>query len=543
MGWWRLWRSGQCDRSAVLPRVAAGSPGAHVTGPLSVPDRRAAHRWARAARDYSGGVSEQISHELPADTPRTLYINGKNVEGAAGTFDVTNPATGEVLTSIANADVTQASQALDAAVGAQLEWQSTAPRERADLLRAAFDEVERRKDDFARVMTLEMGKTLAESYGEITYGAEYVRWFSEQAVRIAGRYMPTPEGNLRQLISKRAVGTCLLVTPWNFPLSMATRKIAPALAAGCTVVVRPASSTPLTTLLFGKVLADVGVPDGVVNVITCTDHKVVDSLIDDPRLRKLSFTGSTPVGQMLSAQAAHHNLRISMELGGNAAFVVFDDADVDAAVEGAKAAKMRNMGQACIAANRFILHESIADEFTEKFTAWMSSLPIGDGLDPNTKVGPIIATKDRDNIAALVDRAVEAGAKLETGGEVPTGVGSFYPPTVLTGVKPDAEIMRTEIFGPVAPITTFSTEQEALDIANSVPVGLAGYVFTRDFDRIQRFAERMETGMIGANTGLFSNAAAPFGGVKESGLGREGSFEGIEEYLETIYVALPNPWR
>ncbi|MFT8396628.1 MAG: NAD-dependent succinate-semialdehyde dehydrogenase [Propionibacterium sp.] len=480
---------------------------------------------------------------MPQDTPRSLLIGGAEQAGSAGTFEVFNPATGEAITSIAEAGTEQGIAALDAAVDAQESWQSTAPRERAELLRAAFDEVQRRSDDFARLMTLEMGKPLAESRAEIAYGSEFLRWFSEQAVRVTGRYAPTPEGSLRQLITKRPVGPCLLITPWNFPLAMATRKIAPALAAGCTVVIRPASSTPLCTLLFGKVLADAGLPAGVVNVITGRDHAVTDAVLADPRLRKLSFTGSSPVGQKLGAAAARHSLRTSMELGGNAAFVVFGDADLDAALEGAKLAKMRNMGQACISANRFVVHESLAEEFTSRFSEWMSSLTVGDGMDAGTTVGPLISTSARDDIAALVDRAVAAGAHLECGGRVPEGAGSFYAPTVLSAVAPDAEIMTTEIFGPVAPICTFSTEQEALQIANSVPVGLAGYVFTQDFDRIQRFAARMETGMLGANTGLFSNAAAPFGGVKESGLGREGSFEGIEEYLDTIYVALPDPWR
>ncbi|MFZ2624365.1 MAG: NAD-dependent succinate-semialdehyde dehydrogenase [Propionibacterium sp.] len=488
-------------------------------------------------------MSTALDHQIPQDTPRRLLIGGAEREGAAGSFEISNPADGTTLTSIAEADVAQGIAALDAAVAAQQSWQSTAPRQRAELLRAAFDEVQRRTEDFARLMTLEMGKPLAESRAEVAYGSEFLRWFSEQAVRITGRYAPLPEGALRQIVTKRPVGPCLLITPWNFPLAMATRKIAPALAAGCTVVIRPASATPLCTLLLGKVFQDVGLPAGVLNIITGRNHAVTDAVLADARLRKLSFTGSSSVGQQLGAKAAAHSLRTSMELGGNAAFVVFDDADLDAAVEGAKLAKMRNMGEACISANRFLVQESVAAEFTERFTQWMSARVVGDGIDPANQVGPIITTSARDEIAALVDRAVQAGAHVECGATIPQGPGSFYTPTVLSGVAPDAEIMATEIFGPVAPITTFRTEEEALSIANSVPVGLAGYVFTRDFDRIQRFAERMETGMLGANTGIFSNAAAPFGGVKESGLGREGSFEGIEEYLETIYVALPNPWR
>lgn len=481
---------------------------------------------------------------VPADTPRALIIDGRPVDGAAGSFEVTNPADDSVLASVAEADPAQGLAALDAAVRAQDAWRRTAARERAELLRAAFEEVTRRGEDFARLMTLEMGKPLAESRGEVAYGAEFLRWFSEQAVRIAGRCAATPEGGIRQLVTRRPVGPCLLITPWNFPLAMATRKIAPALAAGCTVVVRPASATPLTTLLFAKVLADVGLPDGVVNVLTCRSHAVTDAVLADPRLRKLSFTGSSPVGQSLAATAVRHGLRLSMELGGNAPFVVFDDADVPAAVEGAVAAKMRAMGQACIAANRFIVHEDVAAEFTAGLAERMAALAVGDGTEPGTRVGPLITVEARDAIAALVDRAVAAGAVLVCGGGAPVPTGAHYHrPTVLTGVAPDAEIMTTEIFGPVAPITTFRTEEQALAIANSVPVGLAGYVFTRDLDRVQRLAETMETGMIGVNTGLLSNAAAPFGGVKGSGLGREGSYEGVEEYLETVYVALPDPWR
>ena len=477
---------------------------------------------------------------LPSDLPTKLLIDGEWVDAEASrTFDVIDPATEKFLVAIADASVDQGTDALDAAVRAQRSWADTAPRERAEVLRETFSLVTKRKDDFARLMTLEMGKPLAESYGEVSYGAEFLRWFSEEAVRIRGDYGLLPEGKVRQLVTKRPIGPCLFITPWNFPLAMATRKVAPALAAGCTVVIRPASATPLTTLLLAKTFLDAGLPAGVLNVITGRDHAVTDAVLEDPRLRKLSFTGSTGVGVNLLGKAAKHVLRTSMELGGNAPFIVFDDADLDQAIVGAKAAKMRNMGEVCIAANRFIVHESVAEEFTDKMVEMMSGLVVGDGLDEKSEVGPMITERDREKVDGLVRSAVEAGATVRCGGEIPEGKGWFYPPTVLAGVPADAEIMQTEIFGPVAPVTTFRTEEEALALANSVPVGLAGYVFTRDTARILRMGQKLEVGMIGANLGAFSNAAAPFGGVKESGLGREGSYQGIEEFLETIYVALP----
>ena len=476
---------------------------------------------------------------LPSDLPTKLLIDGEWVAAEASrTFDVIDPATEKFLVAIADASVDQGTDALDAAVRAQRSWADTAPRERAEILRETFSLVTKRKDDFARLMTLEMGK-LAESYGEVSYGAEFLRWFSEEAVRIRGDYGLLPEGKVRQLVTKRPIGPCLFITPWNFPLAMATRKVAPALAAGCTVVIRPASATPLTTLLLAKTFLDAGLPAGVLNVITGRDHAVTDAVLEDPRLRKLSFTGSTGVGVNLLGKAAKHVLRTSMELGGNAPFIVFDDADLDQAIVGAKAAKMRNMGEVCIAANRFIVHESVAEEFTDKMVKMMSGLVVGDGLDEKSEVGPMITERDREKVDGLVRSAVETGATVRCGGEIPEGKGWFYPPTVLAGVPADAEIMQTEIFGPVAPVTTFRTEEEALALANSVPVGLAGYVFTRDTARILRMGQKLEVGMIGANLGAFSNAAAPFGGVKESGLGREGSYQGIEEFLETIYVALP----
>lgn len=389
-------------------------------------------------------------------------------------------------------------------------------------------------------MTLEMGKPLAEARGEVTYGAEFLRWFAEEAPRVQGSYQTSPEGSQRQLVTRRPVGPCLFVTPWNFPLAMATRKIAPALAAGCTVVLRPASLTPLTSLLFAKVLTDAGIPAGVVNVITAEQHDATDAIIDDPRLRKLSFTGSTPVGVQLLGQAARNVLRTSMELGGNAPFIVFDDADLDTAVEGAMAAKLRNMGEACTAANRFLVHESVADGFAQRLAARFGALTVGNGMDSGTDIGPLITRQARDKVAGLVQDAVAQGARVLVGGQAIEGPGNFYQPTVLVDVDASADILGTEIFGPVAPITTFTTEDEALELANRCDVGLAGYVFTRDMSRMLRMGERLEVGMIGINQGVLSNAAAPFGGVKQSGLGREGGREGIEEFLETIYLCLPN---
>ncbi|WP_232547006.1 NAD-dependent succinate-semialdehyde dehydrogenase [Propioniciclava soli] len=478
---------------------------------------------------------------LPADLPSGLFIGGTWRDGARGTIAVDNPATGETIAHVADGGVDDGLAALEAAAAAASAWARTPPRERAEILRRAFDLVTARADDLATVMTLEMGKPLAQAKGEVTYGAEFLRWFSEQAAHISGSYRPSPEGSLRQLVVRRPVGPCLLITPWNFPLAMATRKVAPALASGCTVVLRPASLTPLTSLLFVKILSDAGVPDGVVNVITSSRHDVTDAIIADPRLRKLSFTGSTAVGQQLLRQAADNVLKCSMELGGNAPLLVFEDADLDVAVEGALAAKLRNMGEACTAANRFIVHADVADAFAAGLAERFSNQRLGDGLDAGVDVGPLITETASDGVHALVTRAVADGARVVTGGEPLEGPGWFYPPTVLTGVSHDAEILSEEIFGPVAPITTFTTEAEAIELANDTPIGLAGYVFTRDLDRILRLSESLEVGMIGANTGLISNAAAPFGGVKHSGLGREGGDHGLDEFTEEVYVALPDP--
>jgi succinate-semialdehyde dehydrogenase / glutarate-semialdehyde dehydrogenase len=405
------------------------------------------------------------------------------------------------------------------------------------VLRSAFELLTDRADDFARLMTLEMGKALPEARGEVTYGAEFFRWFSEEAVRIHGRYSQAPAGNTRLITTKVPVGPTLMITPWNFPLAMGTRKIGPAIAAGCTMVVKPAAETPLTMLALAALLEEVGLPPGVLNVLTTTDSGgLCEPLIRDPRLRKLTFTGSTAVGKVLVGQAADQLLRVSMELGGNAPFLVFDDADLDAAVDGAMLAKMRNIGEACTSANRFLVHESVAEEFSTRMAARMGSLKVGDGMQDGVEVGPLITAKARAGVHELVSDAVSGGARAVTGGEVPDGPGHFYPPTVLVDVPPSARMLREEIFGPVAPIATFTDEDEAIARANDTEYGLVAYVFTRDHARVLRVSEALEFGMVGVNTGIVSNPAAPFGGIKHSGFGREGGFEGIEEYLETKYI-------
>ena len=482
--------------------------------------------------------------ELLERVPNQLYINGEWVAASGGrTLTVQNPATGETIKTIADASVEDGAAAMDAAVGAQDSWAATPPRVRGEILRRAFDLLQERKHEFALLMTLEMGKPLSEALGEVAYGGEFLRWFSEEAVRITGRYGTNPEGTGRMIVSQHPVGPCFLITPWNFPLAMATRKIAPALAAGCTVVVKPAALTPLTTLHFVKLLEEAGLPAGVVNVLTTsTSGAVSDPIIADPRLRKLSFTGSTPVGQQLIKQSAQGVLRTSMELGGNAPFVVFEDADLDKAVEGAIAAKFRNVGQACTAANRFIVHESIADEFAQRVTERVKGFVVGPGTDEGVTIGPLINAKAVEKADALVQDAINRGADLLAGGAAISGTGTFYQPTVISGVKPGSDILREEIFGPVLSITPFTDEDDAVRIANDTEYGLVSYVYTKDLARGQRMIERMQTGMMGLNMGVISNAAAPFGGVKQSGLGREGGFEGIHEYLSTKYTLTPDPF-
>jgi succinate-semialdehyde dehydrogenase/glutarate-semialdehyde dehydrogenase len=482
--------------------------------------------------------------ELLAQVPSQLYINGKWVDAAGGkTVDVHDPATGLVIKSIADASPEDGMKALDAAVAAQDAWAATAPRVRSEILRKAFERVQELKNEFALLMTLEMGKPLAEAIGEVNYGAEFLRWFSEEAVRITGRYGINPEGTGRTIVTQMPVGPSYLITPWNFPLAMATRKIAPALAAGCTVVVKPATLTPLTTLFFVKILEEVGVPAGVVNVFTTSQTAAVsDPIVTDKRLRKLSFTGSTGVGQSLMKLAAQNVLRTSMELGGNAPFLVFEDADLDKAVEGVMIAKFRNIGQACTAANRVIVHEDVAAEFAKKVTERVKAMKIGRGTEDGVTIGPLIDTKAVAKANELVQDAVSKGATVLTGGKAIEGAGTFYQPTVITGVTSGADIMTEEIFGPVLSITTFKTEEEGINIANDTEYGLIGYVYTEDFKRGQRLIEKLQTGMMGLNAGVISNASAPFGGVKMSGLGREGGFEGINEYLSTKYTMTPNPF-
>jgi succinate-semialdehyde dehydrogenase/glutarate-semialdehyde dehydrogenase len=475
--------------------------------------------------------------------PSKLYIAGKWVDAETGaTFDVIDPATGKVLKTISDASPADGMKAMAAAHETQESWAKTAPRVRAEILRAAFEKVTAMADDFAILMSLEMGKPFAEAKGEVAYGAEFLRWFSEQAPRIDGRYTTAPDGKNRLMVLKRPVGPALLITPWNFPLAMATRKIGPAIAAGCTSILKPANLTPLTSLLFTKVLEEVGLPAGVLNVIqTSSAGSVTGPIIKDARLRKLSFTGSTPVGQRLIADAAHQVLKVSMELGGNAPFLVFEDADMDKAVEGAMLAKLRNMGEACTAANRFLVHESVADEFAKRLTEKMSKLKVARGLEEGANIGPLIEEKARQGVHALVEDAKQKGAKVLLGGQIPSGEGYFYPPTVLVNVPESCDVLSNEIFGPVAPICTFKNEEEAIKMANNTEYGLVAYAFTKDLNRGLRLAERLEVGMFGLNTGLVSNPAGPFGGVKQSGLGREGSHEGIEEYLETVYVGIADP--
>jgi succinate-semialdehyde dehydrogenase/glutarate-semialdehyde dehydrogenase len=479
--------------------------------------------------------------DLLAPEHRGLFIGGawREAEGG-GRLDVVDPADGSVLTDVADASPADAVAALDAAVAAQADWARTPPRDRGEILRRAFELITARADDFAGLMSLEMGKTVKEAKGEVTYGAEFFRWYSEEAVRIHGRWMQAPAGGSRLLTIKKPVGPCLFVTPWNFPLAMGTRKIGPAVAAGCTMVVKPAAQTPLTMLALAALLAEAGLPAGVLNVVT-TRHAgdVSKALQADDRLRKVSFTGSTGIGRVLIRQSADQLQRVSMELGGNAPFLVFEDADVDAAVDGAMIAKMRNMGEACTAANRFLVHSSVAQEFADKLSKRMGSLTLGRGQDEGVDVGPLIDEKAVASVSRLVTDAVQDGATVVTGGKAPDGPGYFYPPTVLLDVPAEAAINTEEIFGPVAPITTFESEQEAITRANATEYGLSSYVYTRDLERTLRLAEALEFGMVGVNTGLVSNPAAPFGGVKASGFGREGGFEGIEEYLETTYVALP----
>jgi succinate-semialdehyde dehydrogenase/glutarate-semialdehyde dehydrogenase len=469
-----------------------------------------------------------------------LYIGGEWRDGGEGaTLEVEDPATGETLVEVADATVEDAKQALGAAHETFAEWRDTAPRERGDVLRRAYDVITERADDLALLMTLEMGKPVAESKAEIAYAANFFRWYAEEAVRIDGRFTVNEAGAGRVLTLKQPVGPCVFITPWNFPLAMGTRKIGPAIAAGCTMVVKPAKQTPLSMLMLAQILEEVGLPGGVVNVITASSSgRTMEPLIKDPRTRKLSFTGSTEVGRTLIEQSADQILRVSMELGGNAPFIVFEDADLDEAVAGAMAAKMRNMGEACTAANRIYVHESIIDEFGTRLAAKMAALTVGRGTQDGVDVGPLIDDAAQRKVADLVADAVGRGATVLTGGGEHGGAGYFYEPTVLTGVPADARMASEEIFGPVAPLTPFATEDEVVAAANDTPYGLVAYVYTNDLRRALRVGEAIETGMVGLNQGVVSNPAAPFGGVKESGLGREGGSVGIDEFLEVKYIGI-----
>lgn len=476
--------------------------------------------------------------DLISSVPTGLWIGGEERQ-AASTFNVLDPSDDQVLATVADATAADAVAALDAACAVQAEWAATAPRKRGEILRSVFEKITERADDIAALMTLEMGKVLAESKGEVAYGAEFFRWFSEEAVRIAGRFTPAPAGTGRILVTKQAVGPCYAITPWNFPLAMGTRKMGPAFAAGCTMIVKPAQETPLTMMLLAKLMDEAGLPKGVLSVLpTSNPGAVTSALVDDGRLRKLTFTGSTGVGKALVKQSADKLLRTSMELGGNAPFIVFDDADVDAAVDGAILAKMRNGGEACTAANRFHVANSVREEFTDKLVKRMSEFTLGKGIDPSSTLGPLINSKQVSTVTELVSDAVSRGATVAVGGVAPGGPGNFYPATVLADVPADARILKEEIFGPVAPITGFDTEEEGVAAANDTEYGLAAYVCTQSLDRALRVAEGIQSGMVGINRGVISDAAAPFGGIKESGFGREGGTEGIEEYLDTKYIAL-----
>jgi succinate-semialdehyde dehydrogenase/glutarate-semialdehyde dehydrogenase len=469
-----------------------------------------------------------------------LYIGGKAVPaGDGGRFDVLDPATGNTITSVADGTVEDAIAAVDAADRAAGGWAATAPRERGEILRKAFELMTAQSDDLARLVSLENGKALADARGEVAYAAEFFRWYSEEAVRGTGSVATAPSGANRIVVLHRPVGICVLVTPWNFPAAMATRKIGPALAAGCPVILKPASDTPLTALAMARILEDAGVPPGVVNVLPARrSGAVVSAMLHDERVRKLSFTGSTEVGRVLLREAADQVINTSMELGGNAPFLVFADADLDAAIEGAMVAKMRNAGEACTAANRFYVESSVAGEFARRLAERMSALTVGPGTEEDTQVGPLVNQDAVDKVDELVRGAVDGGAEAVTGGVRPDRPGFYYDPTVLVNVPSDAPILQEEIFGPVAPIVTFDDEDEAIRLANDTEFGLVAYVYTGDLARGLRVSERFESGMVGLNRGLVSDPAAPFGGMKQSGIGREGGHEGMLDYLETQYVAV-----
>jgi len=484
----------------------------------------------------STATQEQSAVE---SVPKKLYIAGEWRDGSEGTLEVEDPSTGEAIAEVADASVDDAMSALAAAHEKQKEWAEHPPRERGEILRRAWEMIGEREDELALIMTLEMGKTIKESKAEIAYAGEFFRWFAEQSVRIDGRYAVAPNGAGRLLTLKQPVGPCIAITPWNFPMAMGTRKIGPAVAAGCTMVLKPAKQTPLSMLALAQILEEAGLPGGVLNIVTAkSSGSIMEPLIKDPRARKLTFTGSTEVGRKLIEQSAEQVLKVSMELGGNAPFLVFDDADVDDAVEGALIAKMRNIGEACTAANRFHVGDKVADEFAEKLAKRMGDMKVGRGTEDDTDVGPLIDDGQRSIVADLVSDATSKGASVAVGGSKVDGAGYFFEPTVLTDIPDDAKLLKDEIFGPVAPVKGFGDEDEAIAAANDTAYGLVAYVYTRDIKRALRVCEGLETGMVGLNQGMVSNPAAPFGGVKQSGFGREGGYEGIEEYLETKYIAV-----
>jgi succinate-semialdehyde dehydrogenase/glutarate-semialdehyde dehydrogenase len=484
-------------------------------------------------------ISSNEQAVVDAVIPRLLVGGEWRDAGAGGTFPVEDPSTGELLCQVADARPEDAMAALDAAVAAQGAWAAHPPRERGEILRRAYEAITARADELALLMTLEMGKPVAESRAEVAYAAEFFRWFAEEAVRIDGRYAVAPNGAGRLLTMKQPVGPCVLITPWNFPMAMGTRKIGPAVAAGCTMVIKPAGLTPLSMLALAQILQEAGLPAGVLNVVTTSSSgAVMEPLIKDGRVRKLSFTGSTEVGRKLLAQAADNVLRVSMELGGNAPFLIFDDADLDAAVEGALLAKMRNIGEACTAANRFHVAEPVAAAFADRLAERMAALKLGRGTEDGVQVGPLIDKNAVDKVSELVGDAIDKGARAVVGARPGEGRGYFYQPTVLADVPADARVLKEEIFGPVAPVAAFDSEEAAVAAANDTQFGLVAYVYTADLKRAFRVVEALETGMVGLNQGMVSNPAAPFGGVKQSGFGREGGAEGIDEYLEIKYVAM-----
>jgi succinate-semialdehyde dehydrogenase/glutarate-semialdehyde dehydrogenase len=489
-------------------------------------------------------MTDTLTTASPIDLlPTGLLIDGEWRDATDGaTFDVLDPATGECLLAIADATAADGLAAIEAARAAQQSWARTTARQRADILQRTSQRLVADKERLAFIMTREMGKPLADARGEVQYAADFFRWFAEEAVRISGTHAVAPDGRGQILTVREPVGPTLLITPWNFPLAMGARKIGPAIAAGCTIVFKPAPQTPLSSLALAEILQQEGLPTGVLNVIATTRAaEVVEPLLRGGIVRKLSFTGSTATGRLLLEQCAGTIVRTSLELGGNAPFIVFDDADLDVAIEAAVAAKMRNMGEACTAANRFFVHTAVAEEFTARLTARLQAMTVGNGLDQGTDVGPLIDQAAIAKVERLVADAVSRGATVHTGGSALAGQGYFYPPTVLSDVAPQSQILRTEVFGPVAPILTFADEAEVIETANDTEWGLVGYVITADLNRATRLSAALEVGMVGINTGIVSDVAAPFGGIKQSGLGREGGHLGIDEYLNHKYIAVPTP--